>query len=176
MSIHQESHLEVSECRPSKSTISSADRRMRQFDVQPVKFDDLECRPSSLTMTVKFDDLECRPSSLTIWCADRTIHFMSPCPTWDVKSRRGGSDCTHCLFTRARQRAPLAMYHEMYFGGSWGPTNSAGVLMANRHEKQPDRKESGPTNQKDDCFSARCDRTAGRSSPEIPTRESRPDA
>ena len=54
--------------------------------------------------------------------------------------------CTHCLFIRARQRAPLAMYHEMCFGGSWGPTYYAAVLMANRNEKQPDRKEFGPTN------------------------------
>ena len=44
--------------------------------------------------------------------------------------------CTHCLFIRARQRASLAMYHEMYFGRSWGPSNCAAVLMANRHKKQ----------------------------------------
>ena len=55
--------------------------------------------------------------------------------------------CTHCLFIRARQRASLAMYHEMYFGRSWGPSNCAAVLMANRHKKQSlHRKEIVSTN------------------------------
>ena len=54
------------ECRPSNSTIWSADRqiqrfvlhadrRMRQFDVQPVKFKELECRPSISSTSVSCD-------------------------------------------------------------------------------------------------------------------------
>ena len=43
------------ESRPLNSTIGSADRRMRQFDVQPEKFNDQECRPSISLTSVSCD-------------------------------------------------------------------------------------------------------------------------
>ena len=43
------------ECRPSNSTIGSADRRMRPFDVQPAKFNDLEWGPSISLTSVSCD-------------------------------------------------------------------------------------------------------------------------